>query len=54
MRKEKQVTSDISVSAAIAGINNVVFFCLGNTWALLQEMNRIVCEINLKVVISFF
>lgn len=27
---------------------------LGNKWVLLQEMNRIICEIKLKVVIAFF
>lgn len=31
-----------------------MFLYVESTWALLQGMNRIVCEIKLKVVIAFF
>lgn len=31
-----------------------MFLYVENTWALIQGMNRIVCEIKLKVVIAFF
>lgn len=41
-------------TAALTGINNLMLLFSGNTCALLQEMNRIVCEIKLKVVIAFF
>lgn len=41
-------------AAAVTGINNLMLLFSGNTWALLQEMNRIVCEIKLKAVIASF